>query len=83
MALGSTIRKHHSEAVEGMECEWRNAGLDGQRKGHFLVNVQDMTLQTTGGADEWMGQSDAEREQCGNGYGIVELRSYRDVLVGG
>ena len=44
MALGSTIRKHHSEAVEGMECEWRNAGLDGQRKGHFLVNVQDMTL---------------------------------------
>ena len=64
--------KHNSEAVEEMEREQRNAGSDGQRKGHFLVNVQDMTLQTTGGADECMEQSDAEGVQCGNGCGIVE-----------
>ena len=42
-----------------------------------------MTLQTTGGADECMEQSDAQGVQCGNGCGIVEPRSYRDVLVGG
>ena len=75
-------RKHNSEAVEGMEHEQRKADLDGQRKGHFLVNVQDMTLQTTGSADESMEQSDTKGVQCGNGCGIVEPRSYRDAFVG-
>ena len=58
------------------------ADSDGRGEGHFLVNVQDTTLQRTGGADECMGQLDAEEVQRGNGCGIVEPRSYHDVLVG-
>ena len=73
--------KHNSEAVEGTECEQKNADSDGQRNGHFLMNVQDTTLQTTGGADKCMGQSD--EVQCGDGCEVVELQSYHDVLVGG
>ena len=44
-------RKHDSEAVEGTKQEQRNEDSDGPRNGHFLVNVQEMTLQTTGSAD--------------------------------
>ena len=69
--------------MEGTEHEQRNKDSDGPRNGHFLVNVQDTTVQTTGGADECMEQSDAEGVQCGNGCGIVEPQSYRDALVGG
>ena len=44
-------RKHDSEAVEGTTWEQGKEDSDGPRNGHFLVNVQEMTLQTTGGAD--------------------------------
>ena len=47
------------------------------------MNVQDTALQKTGGADECMGQSDDDGEECGNGCEVVEPRSYRDVVVGG
>ena len=75
--------KHNSEAVEGMKQEHRIKDLDGSRSGHFLENIQGTTLQATGGEDKSTEQSDAEVEQCGNRNGIVEPRSYRDVLVNG
>ena len=76
-------RKHNSEAGEGMKWEQRNEDSDGPRNGHFLVNVQERTLQTTGGADECTEQPDVKGVQRGVGCGIVEPRSYRDALVGG
>ena len=68
--------------MEGTEREQNNADSDGRRNGHFLMNVQNTTLQTTGGADECMGQSNADGVQRGNGCEVVEPRSYRDVVVG-
>ena len=52
-------RKHNLEAV-GIKWEHRNEDLDGPRDGHFLVNVQETTLQATGGADKCMEQPDAK-----------------------
>ena len=69
--------------MEGTEHEQKSADSDGRRNSHFLMNVQDTSLQTTGGADECMRQSDADGVQCGNGCEVVEPRSYHDVLVGG
>ena len=76
-------RKHNSEAVEGTKQEQRNEDSDGPRNGHVLVNGQERTLQTTGGADEGTEQPDAKGVQRGDGCGIVEPRSYRDALVSG
>ena len=76
-------RKHNSEAVEGMKQEYRIEYSGGSRGGHFLENIQDTTLQATGGDDECTEQPDAKVEQCGDRNRIVEPRSYRDVLVNG
>ena len=76
-------RKHNSEAGEGTKQEQRNEDSDGPRNGHFLVNVQERTLQITGGADECTEQPDFKGVQCGVGCGIVDPQSYRDALVGG
>ena len=75
-------RKHNSEAVEGMKREQRNEDSDGLRNGHFLVNVQETTLQTTGGADECTEQPDAKGVPHGDGGGIIEPQSYWDALMG-
>ena len=45
--------------------------------------IQGATLQTTGGDDEWTEQPGAKVEQRGDRNGIVERRSYRDVVVNG
>ena len=58
--------KHNSEAVEGMKQEHRIEDSDGSRGGHFLENIQETTLQATGGDDECTGQPDAKVEQCGD-----------------
>ena len=76
-------QKHNSEAVEGMKQEHRSKDSDGSRSGHFSENIQGTTLQATGGDDKSAEQSDADIEQRGNKNGIVEPRSYQDVLVNG
>ena len=65
-------RKHNSEAVEGTKQEYMIEDLVGSRGGHFLENIQNTTLQATGGDDECTEQPDAKVEQCGNRNGIVE-----------
>ena len=69
--------------MEGTKQEHRIEDSDGSRSGHFLENIQGTTLQTTGGDDECTEQPDAKVEQRGDRYGIVEPRSYRDVVVNG
>ena len=76
-------RKHNSEAVERTKQEHRIKDSDGSRSGHFSENIQGTTLQATGVDDKSTEQSDSEVEQCGDRNGIVEPRSYRDVLVNG
>ena len=76
-------QKHNSEAGEGTKQEQRNEVSDGPRNSHFLVNVQETTLQTTGGADECTEQRDVKGVPRGDGCGIVEPQSYGDALVGG
>ena len=74
-------RKHNSQAVEEMKQEHRVEDSDGSRDGHFQENVQETTLQATGGADECTEQPDVKGVQCGDGSGIVEPLSYQDVLI--
>ena len=86
-------RKHNSEAVEGTKREQRNEDLDGPSNGHFLVNVQETTLQTTGGPDECTEQpalreynvaTDAgslNRDPIGMHWWAVEEQPYDDVSV--
>ena len=76
-------RKHNSEAVEGAKQEHRIKDSDGSRSGRFSDNIQGTTLQTTGDDDKSGEQADAEVEQRGGENGVVEPRSYRDVLVNG
>ena len=45
-------RKHNSEEVEETRQEHRIKDSDGSRGGHFLENIQETTLQITGGDDE-------------------------------
>ena len=66
----------------GTKQEHKIKDSDGSRSGHFEMNIQGTTLQATGG-DKSTEQSDAEVEQRGDRNGIVEPRSYRDVLVNG
>ena len=67
--------------MEGTKREHRNKDSDGPRDGHFLVSVQETTPQATGGADECTEHPDAKAEQRGDGCGIVEPRSYWEVLM--
>ena len=67
----------------GTKQEHKIKDSDGSRSGHFSENIQGTTLQATGGDDKSAEQSDAEVEQRGDRNGIVEPRSYRDVLVNG
>ena len=76
-------RKHNSEAEEGAKQEHRIKDSDGSRSGQFSENIQGTTLQATGGDNKSAEQSDAEVEQHGSKNGIVEPRSYWDVLVNG
>ena len=76
-------QKHNSEAVEGTKHEHRIKDSDGSRSDDFLENIQGTTLQATGGDDKSAEQSDAEEEQRGDRNGVVEPRSYQDVLVNG
>ena len=76
-------RKHNSEAVEGMKQEHRIKDSDGSRSGPFSDNIQGTTLQATGGDNKSTEQSDTKVEQRGDRNGIVEPRSYLDVLVDG
>ena len=78
-----STRKHNSEVVDGTKQEPRIKDSDGSRSGHFLENIQGTTLQATDGDNKSTEQSDAKVEQCGDRNGIVEPRSYSDVLVNG
>ena len=76
-------RKHNSEAVEGTKHERGIKDSDGSRRDDFSENIQGTTLQATGGDDKSAEQSDAVEEQHGDRNGVVEPRSYWDVLVNG
>ena len=69
--------------MEGTKQEHRIKDSDGSRSGPFSENIQGTTLQATGGDDTSTEQADAKVEQRGDKNGIVEPRSYPDVLVNG
>ena len=71
-------RKHYSEVVEGTKHEHKIKDSDGSRSDDFSENIQGTTLQATIRA-----HNSAEEEQRGDKNGVVEPRSYRDVLVNG
>ena len=56
----SCTQKHKSQAVEGTKQEHRIKDSDGSRGGHFLENIQETTLQATGGDDECTEQPEAK-----------------------
>ena len=55
-----------------MRQDHRIEDSDGSRGGHFLENIQETTLQITGGDDECTEQPNAKVEQRGDRNGIVE-----------
>ena len=58
-------RKHNSEAVEGTKHNDVIKDSDGSRRDDFSENIQQTTLQATGGDDESAEQYDAEEKQRG------------------
>ena len=76
-------RENWSFSTEGTKHEHRIKDSDGLRSDDFLENIQGTTLQAMGGDDKSAEQSDAKEEQCGDRNGVVEPRSYRDVLANG
>ena len=82
-ALGSTTRKHNSEAVAKTSQVHVAKDSDGSTKDVSLKNIQETTLHTMGGDERGIEHDDAGRKQCGKENDVVEPRSYRDVLVNG
>ena len=76
-------RKHNSEAVAKTSHEHVVKDSDGSTKDVSIKNIQGTTLHTTGGDKGSIVSDDAKEKRRGDMSGVVEPRSYRDVLMNG
>ena len=76
-------RKHNSEAVRKTSDENVAKDSDGSTKDVSIKNIQVTTLHTTGGDKGSIGGDDAKEKRRGDMSGVVEPRSYRDVMMNG
>ena len=75
-------RKHNSEAVETSR-EHVNKDSDGSTKDVSIKNIQGTSIHITSGDKGSIGGDDAKEKRRGGMSGVVEPRSYRDVLMNG
>ena len=75
-------RKHNSEAVETSH-EHVNKDSDGSTKDVSIKNIQGTSIHITSGDKGSIGGDDAKEKRRGGMSGVVEPRSYRDVLMNG
>ena len=73
-------RKHNSEAVKTSH-EHVAKDSDGSTKDVLIQNIQRTTPHTTGGDKGSIGGDDTKEERRGDKNGVVEPRSYREVLM--